>query len=678
MTSLDSAEFLEPELRECLRARGFETLTPVQIKVLSPDMAERDLRVTSQTGSGKTVAIGLIMRGELRDFRANADFVKGPRALVVVPTRELAKQVYEELTWLYRPLDLRLACVTGGANYGDERRALNSRPAVVVGTPGRLLDHIERGAIGMGQVHTIVLDEADRMLDLGFAEAIEAIFTAAPERKRTHLVSATLEPAVLRLANRYQAAPLHIQGTRLGEACSDIEHRVHLVEPRHRLGALINLLLLSPEEKTLVFARTRADVGEIAESLSQAGFRAAALSGDMEQQARDRALTAFRQGRANILVATDVAARGIDVQDMTRVIQVDPPTDPDSYTHRSGRTGRAGQKGLSIVFLAPARQRWFRALVAQARIEAKFLPLPSSDAVRKAADERLLEHLVKDVSVVDPASRWVALAERLLADRDPATVVSLLIARTAHNQPEPRDVPVILPESSDRQKSALNRNSKPFTTRGQRFEDEAPQGFAARRAAVGTNRGPAMDASPRGFAPREFASAGPNHGRPAGGGGSEWSNNDAPQFAPRNAGRSFPAPFERRAPSSTDRAENWGMFHVTWGQLQGADPRRMLAVVCRRGQIRGTDVGAIRIGPTTTTVEIRGNVVAEFASNALKPDPQEPRIRILPADDTTRVARDRSPGAIAQAPKPWETMGHKRQDHATFPKKLKKLNRVSA
>jgi ATP-dependent RNA helicase DeaD len=637
-------------------------------------MAERDLRVTSQTGSGKTVAIGLIMRGELREFGANGDLSKGPRALVVVPTRELAKQVHEELTWLYRPLGLRLACVTGGANYGDERRALNSRPAVVVGTPGRLLDHIERGALQMGQVHSIVLDEADRMLDLGFSEAIEAIFAAAPERKRTHLVSATLEPAVLKLANRYQAAPLHIQGTRYGEACTDIEHRVHLVDPRHRLDALVNLLLLSPDEKTLVFARTRADVGEIAESLGQAGFRAAALSGDMEQQARDRALSAFRNGRATILVATDVAARGIDVQDMTRVIQVDPPTDPESYTHRSGRTGRAGQKGLSIVFLAPARQRWFRALLAQARIDAKFLPLPSPDAVRKAADERLLEHLVNDVAVAEPSSRWVALAERLLAERDPASVVSSLIARTAHNQPEPRDVPVIFPESSERQKSSLNRKSKPFTARGRGFEEDAPQGFAARRGFGGANRGPAVDASPRNSAPRDFAVAGPNRGRATDSGFPERSFDEAPQFAPRSSGK----PFERRAASAGDRGEGWGMFHVTWGQLQGADPRRMLAVVCRRGQIRGADVGAIRIGPTTTTVEIRGNVVAEFASNALKPDPQEPRIRILPVDDAGGASKDRNAHSMAPAPKPWETMGNKRQNHAAFPKKLKKLNRASA
>ena len=572
MTSLDSADNLEPELRECLRRRGFDALTPVQTKVLEPSVGERDLRVTSQTGSGKTVAIGLLLRHALRQpSTCEGSRNATARALVVVPTRELAKQVHQELTWLYQPLGLRLACATGGANIGDERRALAMKPTIVIGTPGRLLDHIERGALEMSLVESLVLDEADRMLDMGFSEAIEAIFAAATNRKRTHLVSATLEPEVLRLANRYQQNPLHIQGTRYGEAHADIEHRVHIVEPRHRLDALVNLLLMSPDERTLVFARTRADVGNIADDLSAAGFRVGALSGDMEQPARDRALAAFRHGKVTTLVATDVAARGIDVENMTRVIQVDPPTDPESYTHRSGRTGRAGQKGTSIVLVAPAMQRRLRVLLAQARVQAKFLPLPSPDAVRAATDERILQSLAESVSAAESSERLRGLAERLLLERDPVAVVASLITRSTQREPEPRDVPVIYPDSPEKK----SRKPSLPQTRGRGWDQVAARG---RDSFDGAPRGrDAYNNAPRG---REQFDGAPR-GRDA--------YNDAPRgFTPPHAPTTVP-PTSRaqRGAWGDDSAENWGMFRVTWGNLQGADARRMLAVICRRGGIRG-------------------------------------------------------------------------------------------
>jgi ATP-dependent RNA helicase DeaD len=648
MTRLDDAEHLDPKLREALQGRGFESLTPVQTKVLDPGIDDHDLRVTSQTGSGKTVAVGLLLRNTLRECSegdgtrsANAS----AKALIVVPTRELAKQVNDELTWLYRSLGIRLACVTGGANYRDERRALGARPAVVIGTPGRLIDHIERGALAMDGVEVVVLDEADRMLDLGFTEAIEAIFAAAPNRKRTHLVSATLEPQVLRLADRYQSKPLHVEGTRYGQAHADIEHRVHLVAPAHRLGALVNLLLLSPEERTLVFARTRADVGDIAERLSEAGFRVGALSGDMEQPARDRALAAFKNGTITILVATDVAARGIDVQSMTRVIQVDPPTDPESYTHRSGRTGRAGQKGTCIVLLAPGMQRRFAALLAQARVKAKFLPLPSPAEVRATADERVLSNLAECASTDDAPERMKTLAERLLDGRDPTAVVAMLMTKLAAREPEPRDVPVIMPETGDR----FGRNA--MASRG-RFQDGAS---ARNRDGFHGSRGPERDEGAR-----------PKSGFPG-----------AP-FDPRPSRK---REGDVRVPSTGanwDRSssEHWGMFRITWGQLQGADARRVLAVVCRRGGIRGADVGAIRIGPTASIIEVKGAVAAEFASRALEPDPQEPRIRIHPLSEQEGAPQKRW-GAAAGAP------AHKHGASANRmfdgpPKKLKKYGRPTA
>jgi ATP-dependent RNA helicase DeaD len=570
MIAEELLNLLGPRLSQSLEGRGFAELTAVQAAVLDPSLADSDLRITSQTGSGKTVAIGLVLRHAVE---THASIVKpqGPCAMIVVPTRELAKQVHDELSWLFAPLKIRLACVTGGSSYRDERRALGVGPSVVIGTPGRLLDHLQRGAFDAATVATIVLDEADRMLDLGFADAIEAIFLAAPNRKYTHLMSATLAPEVLRLADRFQAKPRQVQGSRPGQAHADIEHLVHLVPTHRRLDALVNVLLAEPDERTLVFVRTRADVGNIAQQLSDAGFRVATLSGDMEQPARERALAAFRKDKVRVLVATDVAARGIDIQGMTRVIHIDPPTDPDSYTHRSGRTGRAGQKGSSIVFVAPERQRQLRTLLSQARVSARLLPLPNVETLRKTADARTLKSLIDALGTSQKDARQRKLAEDLLRDNDAADVVAMLIARTKSTEPEPRQID----------------------------ECVMPERIAPSRRA------------------RQHAAPTPPN--------THWARAEQ---AERSAGKPFQ---QRHLPldsSRPTRFDGWGMFHVTWGQLQGADPRRMLAVVCRRGNIRGADVGAIRIGPTSTIVEVRHQVAAEFAVRAKQPDPEEPRIRI--------------------------------------------------
>jgi ATP-dependent RNA helicase DeaD len=286
------ARALGPALAEALAQKGYTALTPIQQAVLEPETEGRDLRLTSQTGSGKTVAIGFILRELAERGRAPK-----PLALVVTPTRELAKQFRDELGWLYAGLGTRIASVTGGASYVLEQRALKAEPTVVVATPGRQLDHLERGTFDPSNIEAIVLDEADRMLDLGFREDLEAILARAPEGHRTHLVSATFPREVEALAQRVQSNPALIQGTPLGSANGDIEHLVHLVKPNERIDALINLLLAAPDEQVLAFARTRAGVAEACEALDRAGFTVDSLSGEMEQAARQRALDAFKRGK---------------------------------------------------------------------------------------------------------------------------------------------------------------------------------------------------------------------------------------------------------------------------------------------------------------------------------------------------------------------------------------------
>jgi ATP-dependent RNA helicase DeaD len=555
MTPPSFEDLVGPAIASALRKRGFTALMPVQQAMLAPELAGRDLRVSSQTGSGKTVAIGLAIRELAEGPAPAANGIARPRALVVVPTRELAKQVDEELTWLYAPLHARVASATGGANIRDERRAFASGPAVVVGTPGRLLDHLNRGSIDASGLGAVVLDEADRMLDLGFRDELEAILEHAPPGHRTHLVSATFPRDVLSLANRVQKDPAHIEGTPLGTANADIDHLVHLVAQHDRVAAIINLLLATPGAQTLVFARTRADVGQITAELAEAGFDVRALSGEMEQGERNRALAAFKRGTLHALVATDVAARGIDVQDIARVVHAEPPTDADSYTHRSGRTGRAGKKGTSSVMVSPAGLARVSQLLRRAGVRYRVEPIPTAAEIWRAKDERVMAELTAEGDA-EPESdpRIARMAERLATTGDVARTIARLLAR-AHVAagPQPREV---------RAMAAPMERERPVRPM-----------------------------------------------RPPG---------DAPGHAPREQTR-----------NKRDE-QGWVPFRFTWGKEHGADPRRLLAMACRRGKIQAGDIGAIYVARTHSIVNVASTVAAGFARAAGEHDPRDPRVAIRP------------------------------------------------
>lgn len=438
MSPADLLELLGPELSSALATKGYTSLTDVQSAVLRPELSERDLRISSQTGSGKTLAIGFTVRNVVSADSRTEDGVARPHAVVVAPTRELAKQVEAELGWLFARSKVLVACVTGGSSVRDEWRALSRGPSILVGTPGRLLDHLRRGAVELSRAGAVVLDEADRMLDLGFRDDLEAILALAPAGRRTHLVSATFPREVEALAARVQQTPAHVQGTPLGSANADIDHVVHLVKPNERVAALVNLLLAAPDEQVLVFARTRADVTRVCEELDELGFAVDALSGEMEQTARFRALSAFKRGDVQVLVATDVAARGIDHRDIARVVQLEPPTDADTYTHRSGRTGRAGRKGKSSIMVQPAGFARLSALLQRARVKPRIEPIPSAERIAAAQDERLVRQLsgqphddesdAPPRSAVDERARRVAA--RLMATGYAEEALARLIGET--------------------------------------------------------------------------------------------------------------------------------------------------------------------------------------------------------------------------------------------------------
>lgn len=437
------ASVLPPVLLSTLKKKGFESLTAVQEAVVRADTNARDVRISSQTGSGKTVAVGVaigrqLLRAGSRDEQIKngaSIHPKAPQVLLLTPTRELATQVKRELAWLFAEVpDAFVEVVTGGTSVGQERKDLSRGPRIVVGTPGRVLDHLTRGGFTGEHIDQVILDEADQMLDMGFRDELEAILEALPKERRTHLVSATFSGEVKRIAERFQKDPVYLEGSPLGKANEDIEHIVHVVGFRHRYDALINILLRArgeaPESdagRTLVFTRTRADTMEVAERLKRDGLRAEPLSGELAQAQRTRTLAAFRAGQVELIVATDVAARGLDVQGVDLVVHLDPPTDPDSYTHRSGRTGRAGRKGTSVLLLPPQARSRVERLLRMARINPQWAPVPTAQKIRKLyskAGKRLLY-----AALETPATEeQLDYARKVLAEKNAEQVVAKLLS----------------------------------------------------------------------------------------------------------------------------------------------------------------------------------------------------------------------------------------------------------
>ncbi|OOY27190.1 ATP-dependent RNA helicase [Thioclava sp. L04-15] len=422
-------------LSEALAERGYDTLTPVQEAVIAPELAGSDLLVSAQTGSGKTVGFGLAIAptllGEAEKFGPPAV----PLALVVAPTRELAFQVMRELSWLYAKTGAVVASCVGGMDIRQERRALDRGAHVVVGTPGRLRDHIERGSLDLGDVRAVVLDEADEMLDLGFREDLEFILGAAPEERRTLLFSATVSPMIARLAEQFQRDAQRINTIGAAEQHADISYQALRVAASDSEHAIFNLLRYHADESAIVFANTRAAVTHLTTRLGNRGLATVSLSGELSQAERSHALQAMRDGRARVCVATDVAARGIDLPKLSLVIHADLPTNTETLLHRSGRTGRAGRKGISALIVPPKMVKRAERLLKWAKIDAEWGVAPSADEILRRDEERLMSDPSWETPLTEEEA---AFAARLLAQRSPEVVAAafLRLHQSRHAAPE--------------------------------------------------------------------------------------------------------------------------------------------------------------------------------------------------------------------------------------------------
>ncbi len=370
---------LSPALLQSLKDVGFEEPTPIQVETVPLLLGGSDLIGQAQTGSGKTAAFGLPIIDSI-DSR-----VKAVQALVLAPTRELAIQVAEALHKLGRHKEVETLPIYGGQPYERQLRGLQRGAQVVVGTPGRVMDHMRRGTLNLDQVRFFVLDEADEMLDMGFIEDIEWILSQAPETRQTALFSATMPPRIAQLSARYLRDPKTVSVAGKHMTVPQVHQSSYEVPRARRVDALTRILDAETPTSTMIFCRTKVGVDELGEALMARGYAVETLHGDLSQAQRDRVMRRFRSGQADMLIATDVAARGLDIPDVSHVINYDIPESAEAYVHRIGRTGRAGRKGEAITLITPREVRWLRQIerVTRARIEPRRLPTLADVAERR-------------------------------------------------------------------------------------------------------------------------------------------------------------------------------------------------------------------------------------------------------------------------------------------------------
>ncbi|HEY5337378.1 MAG TPA: DEAD/DEAH box helicase [Rhizomicrobium sp.] len=564
-------------IARALAERDYKEATPVQAAVLEADAEERDLLVSAQTGSGKTVAYGIAMAENLLDGAGTMGPAGEPLALIIAPTRELAMQVQRELNWLYQYAGARVVACVGGMDPSRERRQLLDGVHIVVGTPGRLRDHLERRALKVSGLKVVVLDEADEMLDMGFREDLQFILETTPKERRTLLFSATLPKTIVNLAQHYQRDALRIKTIGTSEGHADIEYRAIRIAHNKVESAVVNLLRFMDPPSALVFCSTRQTVRHLEAILRERGFAAVALSGELSQSERNHALQALRDGRARVCVATDVAARGIDLPNLGLVIHADLPNDAEVLQHRSGRTGRAGRKGVSILLVPNSRRRRAEEMLGRARVQFTWTEPPSAEDIRKLDQDRLLQNPI----LTEPSSdEDLAMANSLLAAHNPRDIAAAFVKMYRATLPAPEEISEVFEPRSD-------------------------------------SRGPRQNA-------REPSSGAPAPSEPRN--RAERRREKFPQQdrAPADRPRETPRP-------SRGEMQNGVWFKITVGRERNADPKWLLPEICRQGEITKKEIGAIRVFDTETRFEVAPDVADRFA--ALVADRKKGGVRIFRAPD---------------------------------------------
>jgi ATP-dependent RNA helicase DeaD len=474
---------IHPALSISLADKGYSQLTPVQLAMTDAELGEADLLVSAQTGSGKTVAFGIAIAPTLLGRKNSFEKAAAPLGLIIAPTRELAIQVQRELEWLYAAAKVTIATSVGGMDIRNERRALERGAHLVVGTPGRLRDHITKGALDLSAIRAVVLDEADEMLDLGFREDLEFILGAAPEERRTLLFSATVRRGIAELAKTVQKNAVRVATTASSEQHADIEYQLMLVRRDERELAIINTLLDSDSKSALVFCHTREAVRHLTARLSNRGFSVVSLSGEMAQSERSNALQSMRDGRAHVCVATDVAARGIDLPNLDLVVHADVPSNPETLLHRSGRTGRAGRKGICVLIVPENKRAAAQRVLAFAKLTATVRAAPGIAQIEARYRRRIIDAAT---SSEHPKGEEAAFVAELLDTVGPQRIAAAFLRLQMAARPVPEElIPLSVDNTKDDSKKARpDRDRRPA-------DEYAPIGDSG-RGAVREPRGPDM------------------------------------------------------------------------------------------------------------------------------------------------------------------------------------------
>lgn len=463
-----------PALSQALNKRGYTDLTPVQHAILAPELKDADLLVSAQTGSGKTVAFGMALAPTLLGDQERFGRETSPLALVIAPTRELALQVQRELEWLFSLTGASVASCVGGMDMRTERRALERGAHIVVGTPGRLRDHVERRSLDLSGIKAVVLDEADEMLDMGFRDELEFILNAASKERRTLMFSATVPKSIVTLAKRYQRDAVRVSTTSDQEQHHDIEYCAYTVSANDRENAIINVLRYYDAQTAIVFCATRATVNRMTSRFMNRGFSVVALSGELSQSQRTHALQAMRDGRARVCIATDVAARGIDLPNLELVIHADLPKNRDSLLHRSGRTGRAGRKGTSALIVPHNARKRTERLFQSGKIDAVWSNPPTVHEIVKRDDERILADPILTAPLKEDEQ---AFAQHLLESQSAEQIAGAFVRMYRAGQSAPEEISDIGPSEREPRERDGNRRGSEGGRRGSSRE-RSPRGNA--------------------------------------------------------------------------------------------------------------------------------------------------------------------------------------------------------
>ena len=581
-------------LLEALAEVGYESPSPIQSATIPPLLAGADLLGQAQTGTGKTAAFALPALERL-DLSA-----RQPQVLVLVPTRELALQVAEAFQrYASRLTGFHVLPIYGGQSYQPQLNALKRGVHVVVGTPGRVSDHLERGTLSLAGIKLLVLDEADEMLRMGFIDAVEAILEKTPPNRQAALFSATLPAPIRRIAQKHLRSPVEVTIQSKTATAANVRQRYWLVSGLHKLDALTRILETEPFDGMLVFTRTKQATVELAEKLEARGFSAAPLNGDIPQAQRERTVARLKAGDVDIVVATDVAARGLDVERVGHVVNYDAPYDPESYVHRVGRTGRAGRKGEAIVFIAPRERNLLHGIERAMRQRIEPMNLPTVDAVNAGRIAKFKARII-EAAAQDESRQYRPILEQLEAETDLA----------------PIDIAAAL--------ASLAQSAAPLLLPGAR---EAP------RVAGAPSRG---ETSPRGHGPRPADAS-----RPA----DSQRPRPAPQAGSRGDETTRQPVGEKRAIPTEKQAVRTETFRIEVGSVHEIGPGNIVGAIANEAGLDGAYIGRVDVRDDHSFVDLPEGMPREIFKTLKKTRLAGRELRI------SKVRRQDAGGTRSAAPK---------------------------